>query len=70
MVITRSIEQKVDAKTIKCISQDKSKKKNLVKSFLAKTLALGFKSGFLTLRAKQAFIEIPILLHFDPDYHI
>ena len=63
---------KLDAKTAKSKSQDKNKDKNLVISFLAKSqpLVQGSESGFLTPRARQAFIEIPILYHFDPDCHI
>ena len=70
---------KVDTKIAKSKNQDKSKGKNLVKSFLAKFQALvqSFGSDFLTpgaiqvfTKLRQAFIKVSILNHFDPDCHI
>ena len=55
-------EAKIDTKIAKFKSKDKSKSKNLVKFFSAKSQASGSGTGFLTLGARQAFIETPIFI--------
>ena len=68
---------KVDVKTTKSKNQNISK--NLVKSFLIKSqdFPQDSKSDFYTsgtrqtfTELRQAFIEVSILHHFNPNYHI
>ena len=66
--------KKVSTKTAKSKSQDKTKGNNLVKSFLVKSKAFDSGSRFFTIGARQvftklrqAFIEVPILHHFELD---
>ena len=51
-------EAKVDAKTTKSKSQDKSKGKNLVMFFSPKSEASSSESGFFTPGARQAFTKL------------